>query len=145
MKRTFIFVYVSLCISLSLFSQSGGSVAWDKGEREMLMGLTLFVRPNVVDLGFTVNDFFYQTDRGYAVESPVKKGKGTYTIRCIVGSEYNDEKVYLTFDIVRISENAALIPSIKIEGIRASTGRWGQTIASTFEEKMFVLMSYFRQ
>jgi hypothetical protein len=144
MKALFIAGLITAILA-SLHAQTGGSVPWEKGEQETLMGLTLFVRPSVMDLGYRVDDFFYKTDRDYTVEAPVKIVKGRYTIRCIVGSEYNEEKVYLTFDLVRISETDALISSILIEGIRASTRRWGQTIASTFEEKMFVLMSYFRE
>lgn len=145
MKKLFTACFIGLVILASANAQTGGSAAWDRGEKEMLMGLTLFVRPAVMDLGYTADEFFYKTDRGYTVEDPVKTAKGHYTIRCIVGSEYNSEKLYLTFEILRTSQTDALISSISVEGIRGSTGKWGKSIASTFEEKMYVIMSFFRE
>jgi hypothetical protein len=93
-----------------------------------------------MDIGSTVQSFFYNTDRGYTIEPPVKIAKGKYSVRCIVGSEYTDDKVYLTFEFARTSATDALIQSVLLQN---STRPGQQMTASTFEEITYIMMTFF--
>jgi hypothetical protein len=125
-------------VSGSVFGQN--TSGWDKGEKELFLGLTPFLRPQVLDLGGTIDDYFYQTKRtNMEVEQPVKIAKGKYRIRCIQRSEYTDDKVYITFNFVRNTPDGAFIETIDLQ--EGDGGRKGT--ASTFEEKAYILMSGF--
>jgi hypothetical protein len=93
-----------------------------------------------MDIGSSVKSFFYDTDRGYTIEPPVKNARGRYSVRCIVGSEYTDDKIYLTYNFVRTSDTDALIQSVLIQN---STKPGQQATASNFEEITYVIMSFF--
>jgi hypothetical protein len=127
-------------LSISGFAFGQNTASWDKGEKELFLGLTPFLRPQVLDLGGTINDYFYNTKRSnMEVEQPVKIAKGKYCIRCIQRSEYTDDKVYVTFNFVRNTSDGAFIETIDLQ-----QGDGGQkATASTFEEKAYILMSGF--
>jgi len=136
---------ILIFISLPLFSQTNNHVAWDQGEREMLLGLNLFIRQGVNDIGQNVNSFFYKNSLGYTVYDPVKFSRGSYRIVVLIGSEFNNEGVFLGFDILRISEKDAFIQRIILERTDSFTGQISQVIAESFLEKSMVLMHYFSQ
>jgi hypothetical protein len=137
MKRlTFIFLGI-LSLGLPAFAQSGGA-AWEKDEKAMFLGLTPFVRPSVMDIGGTINGFFYTTERPFMlVEAPIKLARGRYRIRCVQSAEYNDNKLYIIFDFLRNREDSALIQTVTVQ----VDGK--QQTASDFESIMYVLMSLF--
>lgn len=139
MKMLFIGGLIAIFCTISLSAQVGTS-AWEKDEKEMFLGLMVFVRPQIMDIGDSVQNFFYDTDRGYTIEPPVKIARGKYSIRCIIGSEYTDDRVYLTFNFTRISSDDALIESIRLQN---STKPGQQMIASSVEEIMYIMMSFF--
>ena len=130
---------VLFVIAVSIGAQTGSTSGWEQGEREMFLGLEAFVRPNISEIG-SIKDFFYDINRGYTIEQPVKTARGRYSIRCTIGSEYTDDKIYLTFNFVRSSDTGALIDSILLQ----NSNRPGQQVtASTTEEKTFILMQFF--
>ncbi|MDR3336942.1 MAG: hypothetical protein LBT16_07030 [Treponema sp.] len=109
-----------------------------QGEKAMFLGLTPFVRPSIMDIGGTINSFFYTTERPFMqVEEPVKIARGRYRIRCIQSAEYTDDKVYIIFDFLRNREDSALIQTVTAQ----AGGK--QEVAKDFETIMFVLMSLF--
>ena len=130
-------IFFALVVSLS--AQTGSTSGWEQGEREMFLGLEAFVRPNISEIG-SIKGFFYDINRGYTMEQPVKTSRGKYSIRCIVGSEYTDDKICLIFNFVRTSDTGALIDSILLQN---STRPGQQMTASTLEEKMYILMQFF--
>ena len=139
MRNIFICSVIVFFGLLPLNAQTGSS-AWEKGEKEIFLGSTIFIRPQIMDIGSTVQDFFYDTSRDYTIESPLKIARGKYRIRCIIGSEYTDDKIYLFLYFVRISVKDVLVESILLQN---STRPRQQMIASSFEEIMYILMRFF--
>jgi hypothetical protein len=139
-KKLFIGGLIVLSVLASANAQTGATAAWEKDEKETFLGLTVFVRPQIMDIGSSVKSFFYDTNRGYTIEPPVKIARGKYSVRCVIGSEYTDDKVYLTFIFVRTSAADALIQSVLLQN---STRPGQQMTASTVEEIMYIMMTFF--
>jgi hypothetical protein len=137
MKRILICFSFFFVVILSVNAQADTTVAWDKDEKEMFLGLTPFVRPHVMDIGGTIKGFFYDTKRSLIAEEPKKVSRGRYSIRFIIPSEYTDDRNFFTFSFVRNEATSALIESVKIEA--------GDSVVSTtaFAEIMYVLMTFF--
>jgi hypothetical protein len=139
MKKLFFCVLIAVCLLAAVSAQTS-STAWDKGERDMFLGLTVSVRPPLRDMTDTVKHFFYDTDRGYTIEPPVKISRGRYRFRCIIGSEYTDDRITLIFNFARTSESDAVIESILVQN---STRPGQQMTASTDEEIMYLMLRFF--
>jgi hypothetical protein len=140
MKKLFIGGLIILSVLASVNAQTGATAAWEKDEKETFLGLTVFVRPQIMDIGSSVQSFFYDTNRGYTIEPPVKIARGKYSVRCVIGSEYTDEKVYLTFSFVRTAAADVLIQSVLLQN---STKPGQQMTVSSFEEIMYIMMTFF--
>jgi hypothetical protein len=140
MKKIFWGGFIAISILAPVKAQTGSMVVWDTGEKDMFLGLRVFIRPQIMDIGSSVKSFFYDTDRGYTLEPPVKIARGKYSVRCIVGSAYTDGQITLTFNFVRTSATDALIESVLLQN---STRPGQQMTVSTVEEIMYLVMSFF--
>jgi hypothetical protein len=140
MKKIFWGGLIAISILAPVNAQTGSTAVWDTGEKDMFLGLTVFIRPQIMDIGSTIKGFFYDTDRGYTLEPPVKIARGKYSVRCIIGSGYTDDTITLTFNFVRTSATDALIESVLLQN---STRPGQQMTVSTVEEIMYLVMSFF--
>ena len=139
MKKILIGGFIFCVFAVTVKAQTGSTTQWEPGEREIFLNLTVFVRPQISEMG-TVRGFFYDIDRGYTIEPPVKTARGRYSIHCIIGSEFTDDRIFLTINFVRTSEIGALIDSILVQN---STRPGQQMITSTIAENMFIMMQFF--